>query len=52
MLQLLIDDGVPGRGHRKNILAPGMRYIGTSIQPHARYAYNCVQDFAVGIDEK
>ena len=52
MLQLLIDDGVPGRGHRKNILAPGMRYIGASIQPHARYNYNCVQDFAVGIDEK
>ncbi len=52
MLQLLIDDGVPGRGHRKNILAMGMRYIGTSIQPHTRYGYNCVQDFAVGIDEK
>jgi len=52
MLQLLIDDGVPSRGHRMNILAPGMRYIGTSIQPHAKYYSNCVQDFAVGIDEK
>lgn len=52
ILQLLIDDGVPSRGHRKNILAPGMRYIGTSIQLHAKYAFNCVQDFAVDIDEK
>jgi uncharacterized protein YkwD len=51
MLQLLIDDGVPGRGHRKNILAPQTRLIGTSIQPHSKYGYNCVQDFAVDMEE-
>jgi uncharacterized protein YkwD len=51
VLQLLIDDGVPSRGHRKNILAPKIRLIGASIQPHARYGYNCVQDFAVDMEE-
>ncbi len=46
VLQLLIDAGVPSRGHRKNILRPESRTIGVSIQPHAKHRFNCVQDFA------
>lgn len=52
VLQLLIDDGVPSRGHRKNILNGNSRFVGLSIQSHTRYRYNCVQDFAVDIKEK
>jgi hypothetical protein len=52
VLQLLIDDGVPSRGHRKNILNPESILVGTAIQPHTRYRFNCVQDFASSIREK
>ena len=41
---LLIDMDVPDAGHRKTILNPALRYIGTSVQPHKEYQVNCVQD--------
>jgi len=46
VLQLLIDEGVPSLGHRKNILSTNYQYVGISIQPHAAYGSNCVQDFS------
>lgn len=52
VLQLLIDHGVPSRGHRKNILNGSSGYVGVSIQPHNGYRFNCVQDFAGGIVER
>lgn len=52
MLQLLIDDGVPSRGHRKNILQKNTGYVGVSIQPHKTYGTTCVQDFADSIEDK
>jgi len=52
VLQLLIDHGVPSRGHRKNILNGRSNYVGVSIQPHNGYRFNCVQDFAGGIVER
>ncbi|HON78177.1 MAG TPA: glutaredoxin domain-containing protein [Spirochaetota bacterium] len=52
VLQLLIDHGVPSRGHRKNILNGSSNYVGVSIQPHNGYRFNCVQDFAGGIVER
>jgi len=51
VLQLLIDDGVPSRGHRRNIFNPKALFVGVSIQPHKRYGFNCVQDFAGGITD-
>jgi hypothetical protein len=48
---LLLDVGVPGRGHRKNILPPDFRYVGVGIRPHTEYRTNCVQDFAGGVDK-
>ncbi|GAB4197663.1 MAG: hypothetical protein OHK0057_29690 [Thermoflexibacter sp.] len=46
IMQLLIDDGVPSLGHRKNILDKDYRSIGVSIQRHKTYKYNCVMDFS------
>ncbi|MCU0420805.1 MAG: CAP domain-containing protein [Cyclobacteriaceae bacterium] len=52
VLQLLIDDGVPSRGHRKNIMQADIRYIGVSIQPHTNYRFNCVMDMADAVADK
>jgi uncharacterized protein YkwD len=46
VLDLLIDDGIPTYGHRKNILSPNYKYIGVAIEPHLIYGVNCVQDFS------
>ncbi len=51
VVQLLIDAGVAGRGHRRNILDPELRFVGVSIRPHSDYGSNCVQDFAAAISE-
>jgi uncharacterized protein YkwD len=47
VLQLLIDDGVESRGHRRNIMNKNSRYVGVAAGLHAKYRYMCVQDFAV-----
>jgi Cysteine-rich secretory protein family len=51
VLQLLVDENVPGRGHRKNILEPHVHFVGVSIQPHESYRFNCVMDFADAIQD-
>jgi uncharacterized protein YkwD len=44
--QLVIDDGVPGRGHRMVIFDPALRMAGAGCGPHAVYGFMCVIDFA------
>ena len=44
--QLIIDDGVPSRGHRASIFEPGLTAAGVSCGPHARYGWMCVIDLA------
>jgi uncharacterized protein YkwD len=34
MIQLLIDDGVASRGHKKNIFSSDYKLVGVGIQTH------------------
>lgn len=42
--QLIVDDAVPGRGHRKALFAAEMRYAGIACGPHQGYRVMCVAD--------
>lgn len=44
--QLIIDDGVPSRGHRTLLFDPSMRYAGAACGPHPVYHIMCVIDLA------
>jgi hypothetical protein len=46
VVQLLIDDGVSNRGHRKNILNKSFAFVGASVGTHKRYGSMCTMDFA------
>ncbi|HBL76639.1 MAG TPA: CAP domain-containing protein [Prolixibacteraceae bacterium] len=46
VMSLLIDDGVPGRGHRENILNSTFTVTGISCDSHPGYGITCVMDFA------
>ncbi|MDR0234246.1 MAG: CAP domain-containing protein [Zoogloeaceae bacterium] len=46
VIALLIDDGVPSRGHRTNIMDGAYRFVGTSIGSHRGYTYMCVTNYA------
>lgn len=49
VVQLLIDQGVAERGHRRNILSPKMALAGVAIRPHPGYGSICVIDFATSL---
>jgi len=51
VMQLLIDDGVPGRGHRKNIFNPSFRKAGISCGRHPSLRTMCAIDFAGGFTQ-
>jgi uncharacterized protein YkwD len=44
--QLVIDDGVPRRGHRAILFMPWLRYAGVGCGDHATYGAMCVVDFS------
>ncbi|MGH7527996.1 MAG: CAP domain-containing protein [Gemmatimonadales bacterium] len=52
VLQLLIDDGVPDRGHRKNILESDFGVAGAACGSHAKYDQICVIEYAVRYSER
>jgi len=52
VVQFLIDDGVPSRGHRKNIMSTDFNQAGVSIQTHPQFRYCCVIDYAKNFVDK
>ncbi|HUQ16091.1 MAG TPA: CAP domain-containing protein [Gemmatimonadales bacterium] len=52
VIQLLVDDGVPDRGHRDNILDPDWGAAGVACGPHRRYRQICVMDYAARYVER
>jgi len=48
----IVDDGVPDRGHRKNLYNAGYRVMGVDCGPHSVYGTTCAITFAGGFREK
>ncbi len=46
VMSLLIDDGVPDRGHRTNLFSPNWTTAGAGCGSHATYRTVCVVDYA------
>jgi uncharacterized protein YkwD len=52
VIALIIDDGLPGRKHRKNIFNPGFNVAGAAYGSHARYRSVCSIEFAGNFAER
>ena len=52
VLQLIIDDGLSSRKHRKNIFNPNFNFAGAAYGAHARYGSICNIDFAGAYAER
>lgn len=48
IMDLAIDEGVPGNGHRKNLLYKDFIRVGCSFKFHKKWDRNYVQDFSTG----
>nr|WP_246352345.1 CAP domain-containing protein [Sphingomonas xinjiangensis] len=44
--QLIVDDNVPTRGHRRTVFAAEMRFAGAKCGPHKVYGTMCVVEYA------
>jgi uncharacterized protein YkwD len=52
VVHLVIDDNVPDRGHRKNLLDATYRHLGAACGRHKVYKVTCVMDLAEAYREK
>ncbi|QWV95731.1 CAP domain-containing protein [Geomonas oryzisoli] len=52
VMGLIIDDGVPDRGHRKNIFNRSYATAGIACGPHPLYRTICVMDLAGGFQSR
>jgi uncharacterized protein YkwD len=46
VIQMIVDDGVPDRGHRKNAFSTVFHTAGVACGPHPEFGNMCVIDFA------
>jgi uncharacterized protein YkwD len=51
VMALIVDDGMRGRDHRRNIFNPNYNAAGAAYGPHARYDSVCSIDFVSGYAE-
>lgn len=52
VVQLLVDDGIPTRGHRTNIMNDEYRVVGIAVGQHCKFKKVCVMDFAGGFGQR
>jgi uncharacterized protein YkwD len=52
VLQLVVDDGVPNRGHRDALLEASWGISGVACGRHRDYGQICVMDYAMGYEER
>ena len=52
VISLIIDDGTPNRGHRRNIFDPNYKVAGVSIVESPTNGAKCVVDYVGGFKEK
>lgn len=52
VIGLLVDDGVPDRGHRDVLLTRELFFAGVACGPHPSYRNVCVMDFATSLRPK
>jgi uncharacterized protein YkwD len=52
VVNLIVDDNVPNRGHRRNIFDPNVAVVGVACGRHPRYGSACVMDQAGGFVPK
>ena len=45
VIQMIVDDGVPSRGHRTNLLSPNYEKVGVTVGKHKSFQCVCVIDF-------
>jgi uncharacterized protein YkwD len=52
VVNLIVDDNVPNRGHRRNIFDPNVSVVGVACGYHPRFGSSCVIDQAGGFVAK
>ena len=52
VIQLLIDDNVPSRGHRENLFTPDFKVMGSFSDKHKKFDIMTVIDYAAGWRKK